>query len=521
MRLPTRNKRPGAQPVALKRPIPAPFKGWNTRDPEAILPRGYAPVLTNLFPAGVAVRLRPGAVDHVTGFTAPVKALLPWTGLTGTSKLFAATDSGIYDVTVAGVVGASVSSHTQGWCEHTQFGTSGANYLVVVNGVNDLRHYNGTTWTTVASFPISGGGTLPTNSIAALGVHQRRLWLLPKDSLVPYYLDINAISGDVRPFPIGGYASKGGHVMAMGTLTLDSGAGPEDQAVFYTSEGQVVVYAGTDPSNAAAWSLRGVYDLPPPLGRRCLLKFGGDLLLLTRGGLFSLVNVLQGRGADPSLAISDVIRPTFSATTLLYGGNIGWQIESLLAEEVLLVNVPVVEGSRAQHFAMNTTTRGWCLLTGWDTLCLAQVDSRLYGGMGNKVARLWAGASDFGSPIYGTGKTHFDYFGTSGRLKHWRMILPVIKATATMTVSVGLDVDFANSTSFTASTTFPSGSDVWGSGIWGIAVWGGALNPRLGWQSVEAWPGDAAAVRLRISSASGTVEWSSTNVLYEPAGLFG
>lgn len=521
MRLPTRNKRPGAQSVAEKRSLLAPFKGWNTRDPEALLPRGYAPVLTNLFPVGVSVRLRPGAVDFVTGFASAVKTLLPWTGLTGTDKLFAATDAGIFDATTSGTVGAVVSAITQGWCEHTQFGTSGANYLVVVNGINDLRHYNGTVWVTVPSYAISGGGTLNTNTVAGVGVHNRRLWLAPKDSLVPYFLDINAISGTVSPFPIGGYASKGGHLMAIGTLTLDSGIGPEDQIVFVTSEGQVVVYAGTDPADATKWSLRGVYDLPAPLGRRCLLKFGGDLLILTRGGLFSLVNVLQGRGADPSLAISDVIRPTFAATTLLYGGNQGWQVETLLSEEVLLVNIPTVEGSRGQQFAMNTTTRGWCLLTGWEALCLGQVGNRLYMGMTNKVARIWAGASDFGGEIYGTGKTHFDYFGTAGQTKHWRMVLPVIKASASLSVSVGLDVDFANTTSFTASTSFPSGGDIWGTGLWGTAVWGGGLNPRLGWQSVEAWPGDAAAVRLRISSANGTVEWSSTNVLFERAGIFG
>jgi hypothetical protein len=86
--------------------------------------------------------------------------------------------------------------------------------------------------------------------------------------------------------------SKGGFLMAMATWTVDGGQGPDDLAAFITSKGQVILYKGTDPTNANAWAMVGVFDLPPPIGRRCFMRFGADVILITSQGALPLSQAL-------------------------------------------------------------------------------------------------------------------------------------------------------------------------------------------------------------------------------------
>lgn len=54
--------------------------------------------------------------------------------------------------------------------------------------------------------------------------------------------------------------------MAAETWTLDSGEGLDDYLVVTTSEGQVGVFRGTDPTSVATWGLVGVWNLGEPIG---------------------------------------------------------------------------------------------------------------------------------------------------------------------------------------------------------------------------------------------------------------
>lgn len=73
--------------------------------------------------------------------------------------------------------------------------------------------------------------------------------------------------------------------MAMASWTRDSGNGIEDLAAFITSRGEVHVYSGTDPASADTWQRVGTFKIPEPVGRRCLIKVGGDVGILTTQGL--------------------------------------------------------------------------------------------------------------------------------------------------------------------------------------------------------------------------------------------
>ena len=127
--------------------VDPPTKGWNERDDLSAMDKDEAIVLDNLVPSDTGIFLRPGYSSWVTGLGSDVRSLMEYSGASS-SKLFAATATAIYDVTSTGAVGAAVvSSLTSGHWQHVMFTTAGGSFLVLANGADSVRNYDGTTWT--------------------------------------------------------------------------------------------------------------------------------------------------------------------------------------------------------------------------------------------------------------------------------------------------------------------------------------------------------------------------------------
>ena len=132
-------------PISRSVPIPAPYGGLNTRDALSSLALPFAPLLVNLFPGTSDLRIRKGHEAHVTGLPDQVETVATYSKIDGTSKLFAASSAGIYDVTSAGVVGAAVVTGLTNvrfqWINYTNSG--GTSYLCMFNGADAPRYWNG------------------------------------------------------------------------------------------------------------------------------------------------------------------------------------------------------------------------------------------------------------------------------------------------------------------------------------------------------------------------------------------
>jgi hypothetical protein len=73
---------------------------------------------------------------------------MEWAG-PSSRKMFAAKSTDIYDVTTPGAVGAAVvSSLSSAYWQTVNFTTAGGSFLVLCNGADSVRNYDGTTWTT-------------------------------------------------------------------------------------------------------------------------------------------------------------------------------------------------------------------------------------------------------------------------------------------------------------------------------------------------------------------------------------
>jgi len=501
-------------PVAVGRSTPAPTGGWNRRDNIAAMDPADAVLLDNWFPETGRVRLRRGHVSHATGMSGPIESLMTYASPTA-QKMFAAAGTAIYDASASGAVGAATLSGLMNarW-QYVNFGTSGGHFLYIVNGEDDPRYFDGSTWTTPT---ITGTGLAPANLIH-VNVFKRRLFFIEDGTLRFWYFPITTIAGEIADFNLASVFPRGGYLVAMGTWTRDAGDGVDDLAVFVTSEGEVAIYQGTDPADAAAWALVGVFHIGRPIGRRCMVKIGADLVVITEDGFYPLSVAIQNARFNDKGAISDKIVGAVTEAARTHGAKFGWQPILYPRGNMLLFNIPTAENSKAVQFVANTNTKAWCRFVGMNANCWEVFNGDLYfGGNDGKVYKADTGASDNGANIVGDAKPAFNYFGARGRQKRFTMVRPMLVSNGNVAPAVALNVDFQDRAPQSTPTFSGSGGFAWDASPWDTTPWTLSEQILSDWQSVNG-VGYCASLRMRVATNALDVYWNATDWLMEPGG---
>lgn len=495
--------------------LPAPVGGWNARDALGAMAPTDAVYLVNWFPGTSSVEVRSGYTQFATGLLAQVETVMSYAG-GSSNKLFGIAGGKIYDATAGGAVGAAaVSGLTNSRFQYINVSTSGGNFLLAVNGANKLRGYSGSAWWA------DGDGThditgINTETVGNIALHKNRVWLIENNTLNVWYLPTDAIAGAASAFSLKGVARKGGYVVAMGAWTMDAGYGMDDMAVFVTSQGEAIVYNGTDPANAAKWSRVGVWDLGAPIGRRCLKKYAADLVLICQDGLIPFSTGLQSDRLDTRAAITDKISGAISSAIGTSSANFGWDITPYPKGDALILNVPFGVGTQ-QQYVMNSITKAWCSFTGWEANCFEVFQDDLYFGGDGYIAKAWSGTIDVDTNIEADAKQAFNFFGTSNQ-KHITMARPTMLSDGAPSVLCALNMDFSDDAPTSAISFAPIAYATWGTGLWGAGLWGGGLVPSSNWQYV-AGIGNSAAIRMKTAAQGMQLQWASTDLVMQDGGI--
>lgn len=494
-----------AHPVSL----PAPVGGWNARDSLGAMAATDAVMLQNWFPATTECVVRNGYTQHATGLPGSVETLMAYAGGT-TDKLYAVSNGSIYDVTSAGAVGAAkVSSLSNSRFQYINFATAGGNFLLAVNGANKMRYFDGATWSADGgTYTVTGVDTATCSDIC---VHKNKIWLVQDNSLKVWYLPTSSIAGAANYLDFAAVAQLGGYVVAIGTWTIDAGTGIDDMLVAVTNKGEVIVYQGTDPSSSSTWALKGVWRVGAPVGKRCLYKFAGDLLLISQDGLLPLASALQSSRVNPRVALTDKIQYAVSAAITAYGSNFGWELVYYAKGNQLWLNVPATD---PQVFAMNSISKSWCHYTNWPAKCFAIFGDEPYFGASGVVCKAWDGHYDNGSAINALGLQAFNTYGAQGQIKQFTMMRPVFRASSSPPVSAAINVDFDTTNNTTALSFAPVTVATWGVSTWGAATWGSSVSIYQDWQNASGY-GYYGAPQVSVSSYGVDIRWVSTDIVMQ------
>lgn len=519
LQAPARHKvAPRAQSVTTQS-LPAPIGGWNAKDAISGMDPRYAVQMDNLFPLTTEVMLRKGRIDWATGLPGATDTVAAYNSTT-TSKLFAASGTGIYDVTSGGAVGAAVvTGLTSIRLQHVNYATSAGSFLYLVNGVDKPNFYDGTAWVKVdaASTPAITGVT--TTLLIHVNIFKTRLFFIETNSMRCWYLPVNSIGGAANSLDLSSVFSKGGKLIQMGTWSLDAGVGMDDYAAFISSRGQVAIYRGTDPSDATKWLLVGVFDLGAPIGNRALAKFGGDLVTLTYDGIVPMSKLLQSATINNAQSLTYTIQQAISDAVEAFNANFGWEMEVFPTAGMLILNVPI-SSSLSHQYVMNTITGAWCRFKDWNATSWELYRDEIYFGTSTKVCKAWSGTSDQSTNINAECIQAFSYFGSPGRFKRFTAIRPIFQADNSPSIAVGLNVDFDLATQVAAPSVTPITTSVYDTATWDSGVWGGSLLPVKPWRTVAA-AGYSAATHIVVASQGVDLRWDATDFIYESGALIG
>lgn len=492
--------------------LPPPIGGLNARDALSNMDPKDALILDNIFPQPTFVEMRRGHSSYATGMTGPVESLMEWAGPVS-SKNFAATENDIYDVTNPGAVGAAeVSSLTNGRWQSLNFSTSGGNFLVLCNGADDVLNYDGSTWTTPTITGVTSANLIYPWS------HQGRIWFVEKNTLSAWYLDPSSISGTATEFPLGQIFQLGGQLVAIGTLSQDSGSGQDDYIAFVTNNGEVAVYQGADPDDPTQFSNVGVFQLPRPVPLRPLLKVGGDIVMITDEGAISFIKSLNlDKAALVRASITDKISTLFNRAVRLYQGNFGWQGFTYPRGNMVIFNVPVTEGEMQSQFVMNTITGAWCTFSNLNANCWGSLEAQIFFGGNDGTVYLFDDTrEDNGTAILGRIKTAFNYFGSRGNNKYVTLGRAVYRSNGAPSIAFGIDMDFADNDPG-SNLDIPSVGSGWGVGLWGDALWSGPASFVTSWRTLGG-VGYCGAIRMNILVKGQSMEINSFDIQAQPGG---
>lgn len=489
--------------------LPAPYGGINLRSDITALAKNEARSLENWLPGAGQVDLRPGFGDHGTGIgSAEVKTLVPFVGYTA-SRLIGAGGGKIYNATTAGAGTELATGFTQDRWQTTLY----QDRLFFVNGTDNPQVYDGST---VAGIVWAGSG-LTDNDLVNIALVRNRLWFCENNKAYVWYAAVGQITAasNLTKFDLSQIAS-GGICMAVGSWSRDAGDGADDMTVFVMSTGEILIYQG-DPGST--FSLIGKYWTgAPPIGRQCLFKIGGELMIITRLGLLPLSAAIAGVALD--LARIDPwgkIAAGIAADAALDGDNAGWH--GCLHNGILYVNVPQTTGSLSKQWVINTRNGACATYSGWNASSIASFGGSLYfGAMAGGLVRVVGAQDDDGTSITANANCAF-VFPTKGQRNNlYTGIRPVMDAEGTITGLIGVDTNFIVRTLSGASVTLiqdPS-TTPWGSpwpSPWGSS---GGANPK--WFSIMG-EGRSVSVRMRAIGSALNCRWYSTDLLFKPGGI--
>ena len=260
---------PGEMAISYQSTVlPAPIRGIIEVENWAYTKPGCAVVLDNWFCTQKGLRLR-GGTERWATLPAPTEIVRSgFDYVSGAAnRMFAATATRIFDISFADnpVLETGVGTITNGNFSTAQFATAGGDFLLAVNDVGDyVRRFNGTIWelldTAYAGTPSrivgpagSSANILDGKGLTHIWKYRDRLFFIEGGSMNAWCLPTHAVGGTLINIPLSGAAKRGGSLLFGAVWSTDAGNSTDDKCCFFTDQGEVLVFSGTDPTNVNNW----------------------------------------------------------------------------------------------------------------------------------------------------------------------------------------------------------------------------------------------------------------------------
>ena len=524
--------------------MPAPMGGINNAAPLSQMPITDTIMTENMRATAYGLSVRKGYKQWCE--TIPegngVKTIIPGNSsgrLNVGDKLFATTNDGIYDVTVFGgppvkVVDFPDKDDDAGWCSwHNFTNIGGLQYILICDLINGYYFYD----FQLDTFSKVEGGTGPgkingvdPDEFCYVTVWKNRVWFVQRNSTRGWYLEtVGIFTGKAIAFDFGSKFRYGGFLKTLNNWTLDAGVGVDDHLVAVSSEGDVLVYTGTDPTTAGSFGLKGNWFIgETPRGRRGASDYGGDLLLASQFGVVPLSALVSGLQDEDKLYFTAKINSLYRIAYEERRDLFGLEVKSLPAEGLMMVVWPKVESKEDVQLAYDPITQSWTIFSGIPMLTVEHYRGTTYfGSHDNDVFTLADGPDHVMLDPETDGEareiafsltTAFTDFQMPGQFKRAQFIRPVFIADNVPLYGIEARFDYDISEVTPPPSGPPAAVSIWDLATWDLNRWQSGYQidqPVYGGFGM----GRTVAIGLQGSTNSGNVVLASFDLMVDVGGL--
>jgi hypothetical protein len=460
--------------------IPAPTRGLILNENESFMQPGAALVCDNWKPTLKGVSLRGGCELWATlPETTPVISAFAFQSGNNV-KMFAGNATNLYDITATAPVLVK-SGQASGNYVASQLANLSGDHMLVCNEAGDyVLHFDGTTWTTFNGSQIivdpAPGYTPPPScatghNLTYVWKYRNRYFFIEGGTMNAWYLPTNAFQGKINLIPLAGAASHGGKLLFGATWSLDAGDGIDDKCCFVTDLGEVLIFTGSDPSNAANWRQEGRYQISAPMGMNCSMQMGGDLLVITVDGIIPISAAITKTPEELELAaITRPIRPMWRDEV---NAKRQWSWTMLNWTEYGGIFVTWPGGNPGNQYCavVNAATGAWARFVGWDATCFVKSRGDMFfGTQAGKIMQADRTGYDNGLAYTAVLVGGWEMFASPSQTITWRQARASFSASngQPFIPQLGATTDYV----IVLPTPPPPGidpgvADVWDQGHWG------------------------------------------------------
>jgi len=319
---------------------------------------------------------------------------------------------------------------------------------------------------------------------------KNRLWFLQGGSGLAFFLPLNSVYGKAGVIDLGQFLQHGGGLAYAVDWTYDSGKGIDDRLIFMGNNGDMAIYEGTDPADAAKWAMVGLWYVGRvPKGRRGFDAYAGDVLIITEFGVLSISDLVSGRitNMQGQSSVAPKVNPTIARAVSATIAEKYWQLVNYPTEELVMLLSPARLQDTSQRFdwAMSHFNRSWTTFTVLEPYTAVLHEGQfIFSDRNGKVFQGFYGYDDAasydgtveGTEVTGQFQTGFHDYGTPNANKRAQRVRMLGRSDGhpTYLIKIVPEYDLGDLPS-------PGGAAVNIDALWNAALWDSAV-----WQSHSA-----------------------------------
>lgn len=305
--------------------------------------------------------------------------------------------------------------------------------------------------------------------------YRNRYFFVERNSMNAWYLPLNAVGGALSQIPLSGAATKGGKLMFCAVWSLDAGDGTDDKIVFMTNLGEIIVFTGSNPSDAANWRQEGRFDMSPPMGMNAHIQIGGDLLVATVDGILPTSSAVTKDRAELELAaITRNIKPMWREEAIDKREH-AWTMCKWDEYGGIFVTLPGDPAGKHKCLVVNAATGAWARYTGWDAMCFARMRGDMFfGTQDGRVMQADRTGYDDGASYTCTMVGGWEVFQSPSQTITWKQARASFSARGgeVFIPQLGGTTDYVVTLPTPPSAAPDPGIlDLWDQGLWDDATW--------------------------------------------------